>query len=144
MTADISISDSNGGAGLVYNPLSPCRIIDTRSSQGGAGPISGGTQRNFSVTSLCGIPSGATKAVSINIAATNAVGTGNLRAFAWPGAVPSTAILNYGMVPGLTAIGNAANVPICDADVHACSWDLSIWVSRTTDIIVDVLGYFTA
>ena len=63
MTADISISDSNGGAGLVYNSLSPCRIIDTRISQGGSGPIPGGTQRNFSVTGLCGVPFGSAKAV---------------------------------------------------------------------------------
>ena len=144
MTADISISDSNGSAGLVYNPVSPCRIIDTRSSQGGSGPISGGTQRNFSVTGLCGVPSGSAKAMSINIAATSAAGPGNLRAFAWPEAVPFAPILNYGTVPGLNAIGNAVIVPICDTDVQACSWDLSIWVSRTTDIIVDVLGYFTA
>jgi hypothetical protein len=144
MTADISISGANGAGDLVYNPVLPCRIIDTRISQGGAGPIIGGTQRNFSVAGLCGVPLGSAKAVMINIAAVNATGMGNLRAFAYPESVPFSATLNYGIIPGLNAISNAAIIPICDTDMYACPQDLSIWVSTTTDAIVDVLGYFEA
>ncbi len=45
--------------------VTPCRIVDTRASSGGAGPISGGTYRNFTVAGLCGIPSTAA-AFSLN------------------------------------------------------------------------------
>jgi hypothetical protein len=122
---------------LLFTAVTPCRIIDTRISAGGAGPIPGGTQRNFSVVGSCGVPSVA-KALSINIASVNATGAGNLRAFAYGDAVPNTAVLNYGQIPGLFAITNAAVVPICSA----CTWNLSIFVSKTTDVVVDVMGYF--
>jgi M6 family metalloprotease-like protein len=142
MTADISIPGADGG--LVYNSVSPCRIIDTRISQGGAGPIPGGTQRNFDVAGLCGVSFGPAKAVMINIAATNSTGSGNLRAFAYPEGLPFAAVLNYGSVSGLNAISNAAIIPICNNDIQICSRDLSIWVKTTTDVVVDVMGYFAA
>jgi hypothetical protein len=128
--------------GLGYAPMTPCRIIDTRISQGGYGKITGGTQRNFIVTDLCGVPFGPAKALMINIAATEATGPGNLRAFAYPDPVPFAAVLNYGVIPGLNAISNAAIIPICDNNIQTCDFDLSIWVSRTTDVVIDVMGYF--
>jgi subtilisin family serine protease len=132
----------DGPDDLVYFSVTPCRIADTRFSQGGSGPIIGGTQRSFYATGLCGVPFGFAKAVMINIAATNATGMGNLRAFAYPEPKPFAATSNYGIIPGLNAISNAVVVPICDANVHSCSRDLSIWVSRTTDVVIDVMGYF--
>ena len=139
---DFSIVEPLGNPDLVYTPVQPCRLIDTRLSKGGLGPIIGGTQRDFSVAGLCDVPSGTAKAVMINIAAVNATGMGNLRAFAYPKPKPFAATLNYGIIPGLNAISNAAIIPICDTDVSACFWDLSIWVSTTTDVVVDVMGYF--
>src|SRR5262245_24623832 len=61
-------------ADLVFSPVNPCRIIDTRLA---GGPIAGGTQRSFVVTGSadfeaqggtaggCGIPDGAA-AVAVN------------------------------------------------------------------------------
>jgi len=139
MTADVSASGSCGSAGLLYSPVPPCRIIDTRSES----PILGGTQRNFLAAGLCGIPYPAAKAVMMNIVSTQAAGLGHLRAFAWPEAVPNAAVLNYGVVSGLYAIANAAIIPICDEDsVPFCSSDFSIWASTTTHVVVDVMGYF--
>jgi hypothetical protein len=80
----------------------------------------------------------------VNIVATNANGMGNLRAFAYGDVLPFAATLNYGIIPGLNAISNAAIIPICNADDSPCPLDLSIWVSTTTDVIVDVMGYFAA
>ena len=139
----INVTTAIPGA-LSYASVPPCRIIDTRISQGGSGPIQGGTQRNFSVAGLCDVPSGQAKAVMINISAVNTIGMGNLRAFAYPQPVPFAALLNYGIIPGLNAISNAAIIPICDTDVYSCPLDLSIWVSTTTDVVVDVMGYFAA
>jgi hypothetical protein len=130
--------------GLNYAAVEPCRIIDTRISQGGSGPIIGGTQRDFLAAYLCNVPFGPAKAVMINIAATNSTASGNLRAFAYPESVPFAAVLNYGSIPGLNAISNAAIIPICNNDIQSCSFDLSIWASRTTDVVVDVMGYFAA
>ena len=127
---------------LVYNSVTPCRIVDTRISQGGSGPISSGTQRNFVATGLCGVPHGPAKALMINIVATNVTGMGNLRAFPYPNLKPFAASLNYGSIPGLNAISNAAVIPICNTDLYPCPVDLSIWVSTTTDVVVDIMGYF--
>ena len=78
------------GADLIYTPVSPCRIIDTREA---GGPIAGGDTRNFVVvgttgfgsqgghTGGCGIPEDATS-VMINFIAVAPVTTGHLRA--WP------------------------------------------------------------
>ena len=129
--------------GLRYTSVTPCRIVDTRISQGGAGPIIGGTQRNFSAAGICGVPSGPAKAVMINITAVNATGTGHLRAFAYPASKPFAATLSFGAVPQLgQGIANAAIIPICDTAASSCFYDLSIWVSKTTDVVVDVMGYF--
>jgi len=144
MTADISISGSNGGETLLFNTVSPCRIADTRISKGGSGPIIGGTQRNFIATGLCGIPHGPTKAVMANIAAVNAVEVGYLSAFAYPESVPSGSVLNYGIVPGLVAISNGVIIPICNTETQSCSFDFSIYATRTTDVVIDVMGYFAA
>lgn len=157
-TVSLTVTDSEGSdtkikegfidvktmisGGLSFEPLRPCRIIDTRISQGGVGPIIGGTQRDFSVAGLCEIPYNTAKALMINIVSTNATGMGNLRAFAYPTPVPFAAFLNYGVIPGLNAIANAGIIPLCDTEVYACPPDLSIWVSTTTDVVIDVLGYF--
>ena len=64
------------GADLIYTPVAPCRIIDTR-EPGAGGPILGNTTRDFMVTGTtgfesqgghaggCGIPEDATS-VMIN------------------------------------------------------------------------------
>lgn len=144
MTADISISVSNGSGNFLFNLVTPCRIVDTRISNGESGPIIGGTQRNFIVTGLCGVPHGPTKAVMVNIAAVNATDGGYLTAFAYPEARPITSVLNYGMISGLPAIANGVIIPICDTDIFSCSFDFSIYAYKTTDVVVDVMGYFTA
>src|SRR5512139_489016 len=70
------------GADLIYTPVAPCRIIDTRPTSGGPGPIPGGTTKDFLVTGTtdftsqggnpagCGIPENATS-VMINFIAIN-------------------------------------------------------------------------
>jgi len=121
---------------LKYYTVSPCRILDTRSGS----PVSAGSTINFQVADLCGVPYPAAKSVMVNIAATNSAGPGHLRAFAWGTSTPFAAVLNYGTVSGLNAISNAAIIPICES---SCTWDMSIYSSNTTDIVVDVMGYFS-
>src|SRR5258706_1550595 len=71
----LTLGDSQ--AALVYPPVAPCRIIDTRLA---GGPIAGGTTRSFRVTGTdlsaqggsatgCGIPSGPATAAVINFVA---------------------------------------------------------------------------
>src|SRR4028118_856185 len=81
---------------LVFVPLAPCRIIDTRKSQG---PIPAGQTRSFQVAGItefgpqggtiggCGVPPGGAEpvaaAVMLNIVAIDVAGKGNLAAWAY-------------------------------------------------------------
>jgi hypothetical protein len=137
-------------ADLVYTPVSPCRIIDTRLA---GGPIAGGTTRSFRVTggdlssqggsaTGCGIPAGAATAAVINFVAVNPAGPGDLRITPFGTPMPTASILNYAAVPGLN-IANGPAVALCDSAVAACASDFTIQADvSATQVVADVQGYF--
>ncbi len=122
-------------SGLEFFPLAPCRIADTRNAAGplGGPSLSGGTQRAFPIlSSNCNIPSTA-QAYSLNV---TAVPHGTLNYLTtWPTGEtqPNVSTLNAS-TGAITA--NAAIVPA------GSSGDVSIFVSNTADVILDVNGYF--
>jgi hypothetical protein len=124
--------------GLVYNAVEPVRCLNTASA---IGIVPGGSVVSILLDVACGVPFPAAKAVHVYIAAFNEFGAGNIRGFAWGDPVPNAAILNYGQIPGLFAIGNAVNLPLCGAG--GCAADLSIFNSTTCNYTVDLLGYYT-
>jgi hypothetical protein len=143
-------------ADLVFTPVTPCRVIDTRL---GGGPIAANTQRNFVIAGTsgftaqggspmgCGIPLGPATSVVINFVAVFPAGAGNLRAWAVASpqpAAPLAAVLNYGVVAGLPALANGIVVPICNTAVTSCAaGDLRLQAdSSATDVVADVVGYF--
>jgi hypothetical protein len=123
---------------LPFIGLDPCRVADTR---GNGAPIQGGIfanseSRNWTVSGICGIPSGA-GAVSVNfsVVAAGGIPAGSFL-LAWPTGSPpvqTTAIMTYG--PG-QIISNAAIVPLNS------SGQLTVNVSGSTHIIMDVNGYY--
>jgi hypothetical protein len=147
----LAIGDSN--AQLVYTPLTPCRIADTRRA---GGSIAAGTIREFRVTggdlspqggnlAGCGVPTGPATAAIVNFVAVNPVGAGDLRAWAYstpPVAPPGASILNYASVVGLN-IANGIAVPICNPALSACTYDLRVQADvSSTHLVADVVGYF--
>src|SRR5215813_2107632 len=139
-------------ADLVFNPVVPCRIIDTRVA---GGPISGGSQRGFFAAETnysaqggfagdCGIPFGPATAVFVNLVAVSPAGPGDLRAFPFPSSAPLASVLNYASVPGL-AIANGIVLPTCDPAVSGCTVDFTIQADgNATHLVADVMGYFAA
>ncbi|HEX5720829.1 MAG TPA: hypothetical protein VF179_32035 [Thermoanaerobaculia bacterium] len=151
-TAAPSLGDST--TDLVFVPLAPCRIIDTRVAGGFLQP---GVVRDFQVAGIfefqpqggtqggCGIPPGTelpvAPAVVINFISVSPSGPGNLRAWAWGQPVPNASVLNYASVPGL-AIANGVVVPI--AGTNQVPADLHIQADASgTHVVADVTGYFT-
>jgi hypothetical protein len=143
-------------ADLVFTPVTPCRIIDTRVA---GGPIAGGTQRNFvaagnnfssqgGFNGNCGVPFGPATAVQVNLIAVNPAAGGDLRAFPFGATVPLASVLNYANVQDSRGIGslNIANdilVKICDTSVSTCSFDFTVQAdNNATDLVADVMGYF--
>lgn len=149
--APLNLGDSN--ADLVYTPLSPCRIIDTRLA---GGFMSGGTTRSFIVKGTagfdaqggnaagCGVPTSATS-VLINFVAVSPDGVGNLKGSSYPDPIPATgSIINYQLLnPGLN-VANAVAFPVCDTATHAsCPFDITLFTNGGgTHVVADVLGYF--
>ena len=133
---------------LVFTPLVPCRLLDTRFGTGAfAGPIADLTtlsiQTNiadFSAqggsSSPCGMPTATdASAIVVIVTAVNPPKTGHLRVFPFSAPFPNASVVNF--VPGQD-IANNTIVPQC----IGCGSDISIFVATQADVIVDVIGYF--
>ncbi len=126
-----------GGTGALYfNNVTPCRVADTR---GAAGPFGGpsvpfNAERDFPLRqSSCGLPATA-QAYSLNM---TVVPPGALTYLTtWPGApAPLPIVSTLNSFDG-RVIANAAIVPASGTG------GIGVYVSNTTDVIIDVNGYF--
>jgi hypothetical protein len=141
---------------LLFVPLAPCRIIDTRLVS--AGDLAAGETRSFHVAGTnaflaqggngggCGIPLGATEpvaaAVMINFVAVGPVGPGHLQAWEYGTPMPNAAILSYAETQPQLNIANGVIVPIAGTSV--ANFDLEIFAGvSATHVVADVTGYFT-
>ncbi|HWM90321.1 MAG TPA: hypothetical protein VN493_06100 [Thermoanaerobaculia bacterium] len=139
---------------LVFVPLAPCRIIDTRIA---GGALAAGEIRDFQVAGVtefgpqggtlggCGVPPGSAEpsapAVVVNFVAVGPAGPGNLVAWAWGQPQPNASVINYSNVTGLN-VANGVVVPI--AGTNLVPADLKIRASSAaTHVVADVTGYFT-
>jgi hypothetical protein len=135
------------GTELVFTPITPCRIADTRLV---GGPIAGGMSRGFEAytstdftgqggdATNCGIPADVA-AVSINLAATNVPRLGNFIVYASDVARPNASALNY-QAGGDSS--NEVNVKLCRT---GCPTQFTIYNNNTAGVnaVVDVTGYYS-
>jgi hypothetical protein len=131
------VPPGTSASGLEFFPLAPCRAADTPNATGSLGGPSltggGAGGRAFPVqSSACGIPSTA-KAYSLNITAVPHGSLGYLSTWPTGQAQPVVSTL-YSLSGAVTA--NAAIVPAGSGGA------VSIFVSDTADVILDVNGYF--
>ncbi len=79
-----------------YQPLSPTRILDTRSGTGApAGSVGPGLEISLGVFGVGGVPAAGVSAVVLNVTAANATGNGNLRVYPSDAATPIASNLNF-------------------------------------------------
>jgi plastocyanin len=122
---------------LVFQTLAPCRVVDTRDSNGpyGGPPLAAGQDRSFVVAGQCGIPASA-HAVAYNVTVTQPTALGHVTLHPAGGAVPATSTLNYRA--GQTRANNAVvQLGSGGALGVACGQG-----SGTVHLIIDVTGYF--
>jgi uncharacterized repeat protein (TIGR03803 family) len=116
-----------------FIPVTPCRLADTRQTQT---PIQGGTFQFFNVPQLggCNIPATAA-AYSLNVTVVPHQPLGYLTI--WPAgrSQPNVSTMNS---PDGRVKANAAIVP---AGANAA---VSVFANDTTDVILDIDGYFTS
>jgi hypothetical protein len=131
---------------LVYTPVAPCRIVDTRNA---GGPIAAGTSAAFIVDAStftsqggfngdCGIPFSASAAVAMTITVTQPESAGYFTAWAIGNPQPFASVLNYlanqtiattSIIPVLPGTGGNGFMLFSVANAH---------------VVVDVVGYFAA
>jgi hypothetical protein len=127
------------GAALRYVPVTPCRLVDTRTTPNGpfAGPsISSGSSRNFAIpqNSTCNIPTTAA-AYSLNVAVVPSGPLGFVTLWAAGQAQPVAATVSS--IDGRVR-SNAAIVPAGTGGA------ISVFASNSTDVVMDINGYFVA
>ena len=121
--------------GLRFVPVTPCRVADTRVGTGSFGVprMSGGETRSIPIPSgACGIPSNAA-AYSLNTTVVPAGPLGYLTL--WPAGQIRPAVSTLNSLEGRIK-ANAAIVPA------GTSGAVSVFVSASTDVILDINGYF--
>ncbi len=118
------------GNGVQFVAATPCRLVDTRNSN----PIQGNTSENFMVPQLggCNIPSSAV-AYSLNVTVAPHGRLGYLTIWPTGEARPYVSTMNS---PDGRVKANAAIVPAGDSGA------VSVYVSDTSDVILDIDGYF--
>ncbi|MGE3448824.1 MAG: excalibur calcium-binding domain-containing protein [Microbacteriaceae bacterium] len=117
-----------------YTPITPTRVVDTRNGLGAPlAPLAANTTLRVQITGSA-VPANAT-AVVINVTATRSQGNGWLQVFPPDrAAVGSSSTLNLDF-SGQT-IPNASFAPL------SASGELAIHATFTTDVLLDVFGYF--
>ena len=138
----------DAAADLVFVPITPCRLLDTRIA---GGQIAAGTVRSFDVTAVsdysfqggnasnCGGAgaAGSFAAVAINFTIVSPVGgPGHMTVFPFGGTQPTASSLNFnsGDVRG--------NLGIFQLDQGPSANELSVFVTHTTHLVGDMVGYF--
>jgi len=141
---DVSLSLGDVTDDLVYTPVTPCRIVDTRIA---GGPIAANTARTFDLDGSnlsaqggsntgCAIPFGVARAAALTITVTGGQAAGYFTAWGL-GAQPLSSVINYDV--GQT-LANTTIVP----DVPGGGSDFSLYSYATAQAVIDVVGYYAA
>jgi DNA-binding beta-propeller fold protein YncE len=131
----VSVMDGTPPTALQFVPLAqPCRAVDTRPERGGGGPIQGGIPQNFPISGAgsCAVLASAA-AYSMNV---SVVPNGSLAYLTvWPAGQSQPLASTLNSLDGRIK-ANAAIVPA------GASGEISVYATNTTNVIVDVNGYF--
>ena len=128
---------------LLYTPVTPCRIVDTRKA---GGAISAGGIRSYNVRGAvasqggnsagCPSPKGEPRAVHVNVTSVP-LGNGWITAYPYGSTAPTASLVNYRS--DAQNVANSGTIKTCSN----CRKDISIKSGGgTTHVIIDVLGYY--
>ena len=136
----------NLSADLVFTPLTPCRIVDTRNA---GGTIPAGTARGFKAwganftaqggaATNCGIPQNTNvAALALNLVALFPAADGWMATYPRGGTLPLSSTINY--LAG-AVLANGAIVKVSQASLD---FDWNLHTTSTTHFLADVTGYYS-
>ena len=128
---------TSNGSTLAFYPLSPCRVADTRNSNGPLGGpyLTGGQERDFPVLqSSCGLPNSAV-AYSFNFTVVPKTSAGVAYLTVWPQGQSRPLVSTLNDLTN-TIVANAALVPA------GTGGGVATYATNNTDLIIDTNGYF--
>jgi YVTN family beta-propeller protein len=132
---DGTVSVIAGDTALQFVTVPPCRVVDTRKANGtfGGPPIQGGNYRSFPIPqSSCNIPTdAATYSLNVTVVPHGPLGYLTI----WPAGENRPVVSTMNSVDGRVK-ADAAIVPA------GSSGEVSVYVTNTTDVILDIDGYF--
>lgn len=132
------------GSDLVYTPLTPCRIVDTRLV---GGPIATNSMRSFVAYTAtdfaaqggdatnCNIPENVS-ALTVKVTASNPLHNGYLTVFPSNEARPLASSLNY--IANVDT-SNESHFRLCRP---SCPTQFSVYTLFQSNVVIDVNGYF--
>ena len=120
--------------------LAPCRIVDTRlpSAPGGGPALAANSTRVFPVTGVCGVPADA-RAVALVVTTVNEGDFGDLRLYPADAQAPAASTINFAQN---RVRANNALIVLGTAGRMAVRNDMPPGSTATTDVVIDVSGYF--
>ena len=126
-----------GSGGLMFHPVMPCRILDTRSAIGpfGGPAIGASGSRTFTLTNVCGVPADA-GAISANVTAVNPAAPGDVLVYP-NGIAPAPNASTISLRTGRTRANNAILSLASDGSVVVRNGSAGAF-----DLVLDVNGYF--
>jgi hypothetical protein len=129
-------SDVAAAIGSTYHPMSPARLLDTRSGVGvAAGQVGPGGTIQTRVTGVGGVPGSGVTAVALNVTVTNASGAPSWLAV-WPKGAPRPFASNLNYTPGVSV----PNLVIARVGADG---SVSIYNhAGTVDVLADVQGWY--
>ena len=125
---------------LQFYPLPPCRLVDTRNSNGplGGPSLTGGQERDFPLLDSSCVPSGTdVQAYSLNFTVVPKTSAGVAYLTVWPQGQNKPLVSTLNDLTN-TIVANAAIVPA------GTGGGVATYPSNDTDLVIDINGYFAA
>ncbi len=137
----------NATSDLVFTPITPCRILDTRLA---GGAIAGGFSRDFNTVvgsggnfssqggsaTDCGAVAAGQSAVVINVTAVFPTGAGFATVYPFGVTRPLASSVNY------TAGAIVNNTVVAKLPNPLTTKDFSLYTFATSDFVADIVGYY--
>jgi hypothetical protein len=138
VVADVQGYFQGDATGSSYIPLSPARVLDTRTGTGGTStPVGPGGTIELKVTDAGGVPAAGGTAVALNVTATNVSGVESYLTV-WPSGSSRPLASNLNFIQGQT-VPNLVIARVGDGGKIAIYNNLG-----NVDVVADTQGYFAA
>lgn len=124
-------------SGATFTPITPVRVLDSRTGNGLNGVFARGVPRTLPLAGTHGIPAEAT-AITGNLTVTGQTAPGSLSVTQTPTASPSTSSLNF---PKADNRANGVYAPLDGSGALSIVYMAAV-AGSTTNVILDVTGYF--